>query len=296
MSILVTGATGFVGGALVRRLAQMRQEVHAVVRPQSNVDSLANLEGVKIHRHDGTTKDLCGILNAAAPETVLHLASMFRADHEPSDLDPLIRTNVLFSAQVAEAAVRAGVRRLVNAGTAWQHYCDADYDPVCLYAAAKQACESILEYYARACGLYVITLILSDTYGPGDSRPKLFSLLRNAATRGERLSMSPGEQKLDLVYIDDVVEAFLQAAVRLRTERVEVPQRYAVRTGRALSLREIVARYRDAGGATPVIDWGNRPYRSREVMSPWSGGTTLPGWHAAVALEEGLRRMVAHNV
>ena len=296
ISALITGATGYIGGALARRLASENYEVHAIIRPQSRAERLEGFRGIKTHTHTGSVANLRSIFKEAAPKIVFHLASVFRASHEPSDVAPLIRSNLLFASQVAEAAVGSGVRFMVNTGTSWQHYRDADYDPVCLYAATKQAFESILEYYAGGFGLKVVTLVLSDTYGPGDFRPKLFSSLRNSALRGDRLNMSGGEQKLDLVYIDDVVEAYLKAAVHLQSGKVELPERYAVRTGKALPLREVVSLYKAAGGLVPDIDWGSRPYRPREMMLPWEGGKLLPGWEPAVMLEDGLRRMEAQYV
>lgn len=296
LSVLITGATGYIGGVVARRLASEGYEVHAVVRSQRATEKLARLEGIRIHQHTGAYHDLALTFESAAPDIVFHIASMFRAAHEPMEVDQMIQSNLLFASQVAEAAVRSGVRMMVNTSTSWQHYRDAEYDPVCLYAATKQAFESVLEYYVRACGLKAVTLILSDTYGPGDFRPKLFSLLRDSARRGERLRMSGGEQQLDLVHVDDVATAYLAAAALLSSRQVEAHERYAVRTGRALPLRDVVAMYQAAGGLVPEIEWGSLPYRPREMMTPWSGGRVLPGWRPAVTLEEGLRSMEAPRV
>lgn len=295
-SALITGATGYIGAALARHLASEGCDVHAVVRPQRDNQKLAHLNGIRIHQHAGAYHDLVQIFENAAPDIVFHVASMFRASHEPQEVDQLIQSNLLFASQVAEAAVRSGVRMMVNTSTSWQHYRDAEYDPVCLYAATKQAFESILEYYVRACGLNAVTLVLCDTYGPGDSRPKLFSTLRKAALRKERLRMSGGEQELDLVHVDDVVSAYLAAAARLTSGKVDGHERYAVRTGRSLPLRDVVALYKAAGGLVPEIEWGSLPYRPREMMTPWSGGSALPGWAPSVTLEHGFRSMEERRV
>ena len=90
-----------------------------------------------------------------------------------------------------------GVSKIINTGTFWQHYENREYSPTCLYAATKQAFESILHYYVEAKFLMIITLILFDSYGPSDPRPKLFSLLQEARQSEKVIAMSPGEQKID---------------------------------------------------------------------------------------------------
>jgi nucleoside-diphosphate-sugar epimerase len=267
------------------------REVHLVTRAGSAAQRLAALPGAPvIHQHDGTTDGMLRIVEQAAPTTVFHLASLFLAQHAPEDVEPLIRSNVLFGTQLLEAMARCGVRFLVNAGTSWQHYERQDYRAVCLYAATKQAFEDIARFYADAYALHCITLKLFDTYGPKDPRNKLFALFGRAAASGQRLDMSPGDQRLDLVYIDDVVRAFLQAERLLHTGAAGWAGTYGVGSGRRVTLREIAATYERVTGKRLDIRWGGRRYREREVMEPWQGNT-LPGWAATTDLETGIRWM-----
>lgn len=294
---LITGATGFVGSHLSRRLAARGDALHLVLRPESDRSLLAGLgDHASFHPHDGTTEHLIRIVEEARPDVVFHLASLFVARHEPRDVEPLFRSNLLFATQLAEALARGGVKRCVNVGTAWEHYENADYDPVCLYAATKRAFETLLRFYVERDGLAVVTLTLFDTYGPNDPRPKLFSLLRRAAESGQRLAMSPGEQLIDLVYVDDVIDAFIIAAERLEAGAVVGMENYPVASGQALPLKTVVETYRRVTGTPLDLEWGARPYREREVMTPWSGGQRLPGWVPKTKLEEGIRRMEEADV
>jgi nucleoside-diphosphate-sugar epimerase len=290
---LVTGATGFLGSRLAARLEAEGWEVHAIVRPGSDTALLAEAApGAATHAHDGTTEGLCSIVAEVMPEVVFHLASRFIAEHRTADVESLVASNVVFATQLAEAMNAAGVHRLVNTGTSWQHFEDDAYRPVSLYAATKEAFEAVLGYYTDATPLRAITLKLFDTYGPGDPRPKLFALLRRVAAEGVPLAMSPGEQQLDLVYVDDVMDAFMAAAARLAEGAVRGHERYPVSSGRLIPLRELVDAYARAIGRPIPIEWGGRPYRAREVMTPWRGGDALPGWSPRVPLDEGLRRLV----
>ena len=284
---LLTGATGFIGSHLVRRLHAEGWDTHVIVRPQSEGAALQQtLGGEHVHIHDGTTENMLAIVGTARPTAIFHLASLFLAQHQSKDIVPLIRSNVEFGTQLAEAAAVHKVPHFINTGTAWQHYGDEAYNPVNLYAATKQAMGDILRFYAEAGAFRVTNLELFDTYGPGDARPKLFSVLRQAAASEKPLGMSDGRQLIDLVYIDDVIEAYI-GAERAAGGAFET---YGVSSGSPLPLRQVVELWQRVMGRVVRVEWGARAHRNREVMRPWGGGRLVPGWEVRVKLEEGLRR------
>jgi nucleoside-diphosphate-sugar epimerase len=288
-SAFVTGATGFIGGKLVGRLLAEGQAVHALLRPTSDANLLD--PRVTVHRHDGTMGRLIDALSRAKPDMVFHLASLYLADHKSHQVEPLILSNVFFPAQLAEAMAATGARRLINTGTAWQHFETSEYRPVNLYAATKQACQDLLRYYQDAQGLSVLTLKLFDTYGLGDNRRKLVNLLVDAASSGGGLGMSPGEQIVDLTHVDDVVEAFMLAAARLM-ERPASEESFFV-SGERLSVRDLVSEVEAALGMSVHAEFGKRPYRMREVMThpELSVGSLLPGWQRQRDVKSYVRSM-----
>ena len=297
MRVLFTGATGFVGGHLVKRLLKERHEVHVLVRPTTDLALFGDdLDRIVSHRHDGTTEGMVELVRNVQPDAVIHLASLFLGEHQPGDVDDLIASNVLLSTQLAEAMAANEVQLLINVGTSWQHHEDGDYNPVNFYAATKQAYRSILRYYIETANLKVINLELFDTYGPNDQRGKLFALLDRLRTSGDTLAMSPGDQQLDPVYIDDVSEAFIVALKLLRSDVVQDEETYSVRSQNPIKLKDLVKTYEDATSSTLNIEWGGRPYRAREVMVPWSRGETLPGWSSTVTLQEGIKRILDSDV
>lgn len=290
MKLFLTGATGFIGSQLARRLVAEGHDLAIVVRPDSKLDILrAVLPQIHVHVYDGSYASLLYALEAAQPELVCHVASLFLAQHKPEDVARLVESNLNFPAQLLEAMNQVGIKRLINTGTSWQHFQNESYNPVNLYAATKQAFESLLAYYVEAQDFKAITLKLFDTYGPGDTRPKLFSLLRKTARTGEPLRMSPGEQLLYLVYIDDVLDAFLLAMARL--SEVKKSESYAVSSPERLSLRELTKIYSETVGRPVPVEWGGQPYRSREVLVPWTDHKPVPGWQPKVCLREGIPRM-----
>lgn len=294
MRALVTGASGFIGSHLVRRLANDGAEVHALVRPTSRLSDLP--ASCAVHVIDGEDMGaLAAIIDRAAPDVTFHLAAFVRADHGPDDIVPMLRANLSFGTLLAEALTSRNFNRLVNTGTPWQHFGNAEYEPACLYAATKQAFEDVLAFYGHARGLRIVTLLPADNYGAGDRRNKLLGLLVQALQSGERLDLSPGEQTLDIVHVDDVVEAYVAAARRLLDGQVASSERWAVTSGAGIAMRDLVALVERLAGRPLRVNWGARPYRPREVMTPCRHEAPFPGWTPRWDLERGLRDLLARN-
>jgi len=287
---LVTGATGYVGSNLVRHLLAQAWDVHIITRHDSDLKILDSIiSDITVHQHDETSIGMVEAVKNAQPDIVFHLASLFLAQHKTEDIDALISSNLLFSTQLIEAIAVNGVKYFVNTGTSWQHYNNEDYNPVNLYAATKQAFEDILTYYIEAHGMKATTLVLFDTYGTDDHRSKLISLLWKTAITQQPLAMSPGEQMIDLVHIDDVMRAYTLAADALQNQ-TEGHMHYGVSSGKAMRLIDLVSAFQEATQTTLPITFGERPYRQREVMLTWSKYETVPGWHVEVPFEDGIKQ------
>ena len=293
MKILVTGATGFIGEHLVRKLLHDRHEVHILVRPDTDQEQL---EPTIVHTHLGSTQNMIDTIQDTQPDAVIHLASLFIGEHKSTEVENIINSNVMLSTQLVEAMSVNRVGLLINVGTSWQHYADADYNPVNLYAATKQAFRSLLSFYLETTKLRVINLELFDTFGPNDRRNKLFNLLNRLRLTGETIGMSPGYQYLDPIYIDDVCDAFLVALQRLQSGQVKRSETYSVCSDEPIQLRELVKIYENISNTKLNIEWSGRPYRPREVMTPWSGGVTLPGWSPKISIEDGIRMLLQSYV
>jgi nucleoside-diphosphate-sugar epimerase len=280
---LVTGATGFVGGHLVRHLVDDGWTVDALVR-----DPAAGLpEGVRVHPVPGAIEDLIAVVGELRPEVCFHLATAFRGVHVPEDIEPMVTANIGFGTALAEAVSQAGDCVFLNTGTVWQHYDARPYSPVSLYAATKQAFTDVLRFYEEVAGLPVVTLELTDTYGPGDPRPKLLPILVKAARAGTRLQMTEGTQLIDLLHVDDAVRALLATATGVPGSV------FGASGGDTVTLRELVARFERVSGLEVAVEWGVRAARPREMMRPWMVSGPPPGWSPQVTLDDGIRALLA---
>ena len=291
MKVAVTGGSGFIGRRFVAHLSGRGDTVVAIVRRPP----AAAIAGGRECLYDGTLRHLASVLTVEQPDVVVHLASRFIVQHAPEDIDELVDSNVRFGLQLLEAMRLANARHLVCAGTFWQHFNSAAYRPVNLYAATKQAFEDVCAYYVDAEGFTATHLRLFDVYGPGDERPKLMQYLVECARSGQSLNMSPGEQYLDLVHVDDVVTAFARAVDRQAAGEATGSEVFAVSGGQRVTLRELVSRINRIVGRPLNVTFGGRPYRPREIMQPWQGDG-VPGWTPRLTLDEGLREMLGARV
>lgn len=288
--VLVTGATGYVGRNLTAALVKSGWVVHAAVRAADAVLP----SGVLRHALDGSYAAIDAAVRHSRPDVVLHTASSVLVSHGAEDIPELINSNVTFPTQLLEAMIAHGVTRFVDTGTSWQHFNpEAAYSPTNLYAATKQAFQDICQFYVEAHDLSAIQLKLFDVYGPHDQRSKIVPLLLQIAHSGETIAMSGGAQRMDMVFIDDVVAAYIAAANRLMPADQARFESYTVRGGDVFTLRQIVEELQTQIGRPLNIEWGGRAYRDREVMEPWSQHRPLPGWLPHVSLPEGLRRVVS---
>jgi hypothetical protein len=134
-------------------------------------------------------------VESVRPDVGIHLATHSVAEHQPAAIVSLASSNIGFPVRLVEALAGAGCRSLINASTAWQHVCRPAYRSRSLYVATKQASEDILPYCTDSALLQVCTLILFDTYGPGDRRQKFVPALAHTVRTGHKMNTGSGEQQ-----------------------------------------------------------------------------------------------------
>lgn len=286
--VLITGITGYIGSNLSRRLLP-DYEVYGLVREPLNMTYLSDIkEKIQFLFYDGTQESMAATLKACQPDLVYHLATFYTGAHGPEQTPKLVASNITMGAYLLEAMADCGCSALVYASTIMAHYQRREYCPLNLYAATKQAFSDLLAYYTDAGLLRAVTLVISDTYGPGDYRPKILNLVKQAVESGERIALSSGRQIYDVVYIDDVVSAFQTAGKCLLQGKFHNDV-FQVAPDEPVSLRETVEKMLQVNDLTLDAGWGERPPAEREITTLIRLYPTPPGWKPNVSLEEGLK-------
>ena len=272
MKILVSGATEFIGKNLVKRLLKENNTVHALARPSTDLDSLE--KNVLPYVFDGDAAKLTAFMQKEKFDGVVHLASLvLPGEHTPEQIKVLIDSNVLFATLLLEASAKSKTPWFINTGTFWQHYEGKKYSPVNLYAATKQAFEDIAEYYIETTDIDFVTIKLNDTFGPFDTRPKIFNLWTKIDRTGEKLAMSPGEQIIDMSHVDNIVDGYMHMTGILSADKKKKQKgkSFFIHSDERMPLKKLARVFERLSKGKLNIDWGGRPYRLREVMVPCTG-------------------------
>ncbi len=290
--ILVTGATGFIGQRLVRRLAEIGAESWAGVYPGEASERIADLP-LQIERVSLDMRDVESARQAvedSAPDLVFHLAAVGVTD---PTVDPslALAVNAGGTVHLLEALRKQDVQRVVLVGTCYEYGAREaieGLDPFNAYAASKVAAWAFGRMYWRAHGLPIVIARLFQVYGPGQPAHTLIPTAIRAALAGEDFSMTPGEQERDFIYVEDVVAGLLATAQAPEIEG----QSLDLGTGVARPVRQVVEQVWQLAGGTGQIRPGALPYRPGEVMSLVADvdrTARLSGWRSTTSLEEGLR-------
>ena len=290
MKIYLTGATGFIGKALVKKLVLEGHKVTVSVRKKTEKVFPKHIIPHYVD-YSSIEKDIIFFKNQNY-DGVIHLASLFLNDHKSADLHKLIDSNLKFGLHILECATKSKVKWFINTGTYWQHFENISYSPVNLYSATKQAFEDLAAYYTQLDLIKFVTLKLFDTYGPNDTRKKIFNIWYEYAESGKQLEMSPGEQLIDISYIDDVINAYTILANHLNSafSIIDNCESYFIKAEKRYTLRYLSRIFEEVSRKKLNIIWGGRKYKKREIMIPYSGGKTVPGWTPMVSIKTGIKK------
>jgi len=289
MKILVTGATGFIGQNLVNLLLSRNYEIHCIVRANSDTSKIN--PKASIFKYDDDIDSLDTFFKKENFDGVIHLASLFLQSHTNKDIAHLIASNIKFGTELLEVCKQSNVKWFINTGTFWQNYENKGYNPVNLYAATKEAFEMVAKYYTQTSDIIFTTIKINDTFGPNDTRNKVFNLWNKIAETGEPLEMSAGEQIIDISYIEDVISAFDKLVKHLNSnQRNEFHNKeFVVTNYEKLSLKDLARIYEETTNSKLNIIWGAKPYREREVMIPYNQGQIVPDWKQKHTLKEAIK-------
>jgi nucleoside-diphosphate-sugar epimerase len=298
--VVITGATGFVGANLAGQMLADGHEVHLLLRPGHK---RWRIEPIREHvrMHVVALQDEEGLANALSlvePDWVFHLAA-YGAYPTETDFREMVSTNVLGTANLVRASLRAGFESFVNAGSS-SEYGLKDHAPLETdrlepnsdYAVTKAAATHLCSRLGRSEDANITTLRLYSAYGPWEEPSRLIPNLAIQGLEGRLPNLASPSIARDFVYVDDVVDAFVLTAEDPRPESGAVLN---VGTGVETSLREIVSVAREVLNIDAAPAWDSMEPRAWDtetwVANPGRIRERL-GWHPKYSLKQGFERFI----
>jgi UDP-glucose 4-epimerase len=287
--VLVTGATGFLGRHLCRRLLDLGARVHALTRDAGT--ERPDLPGVTWHRGDLTNADTVGhTVGGVAPAVVFHLASDVQGRRESALALPMLDANTRAAVAVMTAAHDLPGCRVVLAGSIEEP--QGDEAPCSPYAAAKAAATGYARLFHSQWDLPVTVLRIAMVYGPDQpDTGKLVPYVVRCLLDGAAPALSSGTRPVDWVYVDDVCDALLRAATRPGAAGAVVD----VGSGQTATVADVVTELADLAGYRGRLGFGDVTDRRHDVAHVADPGPAAQhlGWRARTPLRDGLARTLA---
>ena len=282
MRVLVTGASGFIGRKLVERLVLEKNEV-AIYSRKIACDFP---EPAKIFA--GEINALTESIQSFAPNYVFHLAGLSIYPKNADDRESLWEANVLFGAKLVEILKNNKNVVFVNFNTSLAYQGIGIY-PHSYYAMTKACFSQSLSYYTEKNYFTVFNLIFYNVYGVNDTTKRAINYIIDSLDANKPVLMSPGEQILDFIHVDDVI----QLCVELLKQTPSIPKEdIHVGTGRGITLKETAHLISALSGKQTNIEFGGLPYRDDEKMVNIAPIENNRFWKSTISIEQGFLSLI----
>lgn len=293
--ILITGATGFVGANLLKRLVAMGLPVAIIIRKKSDTWRINDIiSQVNIFYADLTEAEAVKkAIKAIKPRTIFHLAA-YGAYPFQKDPEKIYQTNLLSTLNLMQACSESGFDIFINTGSSSEYgtknqpMAETDLlEPNSHYAIAKASQTLLCEHYSREKNLPIVTLRLFSVYGPYEEPTRLIPTLVINCLRGQDLSLASPATARDFIYIDDVINIYLQAA---QNQNI-AGQIINVGTGKQGTLNQVVDRVVELTQARVAKQWGTdagRPFDTNIWVANNKKLSALLNYQPRFNLSEGL--------
>jgi nucleoside-diphosphate-sugar epimerase len=299
---LVTGASGFIGSHLTRRLLDVGAEVHALTSVVSSVypTRLVELRD-RLTLHEASLTDrgaLESMATAVKPEYIFHLGAYTHVGKSWQRVDECVQVNVQGTVNLLMALAPHGYKRFLNTGTS-EIYGDIEVPfrepdqphPISPYSVSKYAAEEYCRLFAESYSWPIVRVRPFNAYGPAQSPDRVIPEIITRAFRGERLRMTQGKQTREFNYVEDLAEGFVQLATAPDIDG----ELFNLGCGVDVSMREVATTILELMGNPVEAEFGALPDRPTEIWEmrcDASKAMERVGYTPRTSLEDGLARTI----
>lgn len=300
--VLITGATGFIGSHLVKRLVMVGANVNILVKKEDDCFHIQDiLKGLNVWC--GDLKEYQSVYSCVAdvrPQIVFHLAASRDVTRDIKLVDQMIDINVKGTINLLKAILERKVALdcFINTGTCEEYgdapvpFCEDHREvPVSPYSASKVATSYFCQMIHRTEGLPIVTLRPFLTYGPHQDIDMFIPSVIYHCLRGKDFSMTAGDQTREFNYITDIVDAYLLAA----TNKAVFGQIINIGNGVEFRIKEVAQKIIQITGSSIRLLAGKLPKRAGEASRFFccnDKAKNILGWLPKVDLDSGLKETI----
>jgi CDP-paratose synthetase len=282
-TILISGATGFLGSNLLKRLVDQNYKVVILKRSFSNTERIVNyVKKIKSYDIDKVNLEKCFLENNI--DVFIHCAT----DYGRKKIDPMqiIDANLIFPLKLIEIAVKNNCKFFLNTDTVLDKRVNS-------YSLSKTQFLDWFKIYSDKA--ICINIVLEHFYGPFDDKSKFVSsIIKKLINNESHINLTLGEQKRDFIYIDDVVDAF-SIILKNVPKMKQGFYSYEIGAGKMISIKKIVTIIKElTGNSITNLNFGAIPYRINEIMEPKMDINPIKkiGWKPKTNLTKGLKNTI----
>jgi nucleoside-diphosphate-sugar epimerase len=283
-TILLTGATGFLGSHLLKKLVSL-DIYNLVVLKRSISNTFRISEAIeKVQTYDLDKISLETVFAHHKVDYILHCATDYGRKNSPVQL--IIEANLLLPLKLLELGKQNGIKSFINTDTILDKRINA-------YSLSKKQFKEWLNLSKNS--LACVNIALEHFFGPGDDKTKFSSYIIDSLLRGvESIDLTKGEQQRDFIYIDDCVDAFLTIIDYVKNLTSGFYE-FEIGTNQPVTIKDFVLLIKELSGNTAtVLNFGALPYRENEVMECRTNTEPICklGWAPKFSLKLGLLKTI----
>lgn len=292
---LITGATGFIGSCLLRRLIDSGETVSIIIRKDAKLWRIKDiLSRVDCHISDLSSSDeLKNILKIAKPDIIYHLAT-YGAYSYQKEPDKIITTNILGTWNLLKAASSIEYELFVNTGSSSEYgfkdlpMKETDLLEPASYYAVTKCSQTLLSFHiARDEKKPIVTIRPFSVYGPYEEPARFIPAIMKSLYCKEPIKLVSPETVRDYIYIDDLTNAYLSV-----DQLKKFPgETFNIGTGVQTSIKDVLKIAVKATGRTTDFQWGAmkpRMWDTTNWVADVSKAKKLLDWYPKIDLQNGL--------
>ena len=317
MRVFLTGASGFVGANIARRLLKEGHEVHVSIRKATMVPKAPSVSGnqrlpnnawrledilSELNTHEVDITDLPGlsrVIKEISPEGIIHMATYGAYPTVQRDLQKILDTNLTGTINLVRACEQIRYDVFINTSSSSEYGLanksmneDDLPKPIDYYGATKTGATMFCQAHTRITGAPIITTRLFSVYGPYEEPIRLVPSTIRKCLRNDKLEFTQGMQRRDFIYTSDVEDAYLHLLKRpdLKGDILNIG------TGTQRTVKEIVGAIIKETDTKSEPGWGalqTRQFESFNWVADMAKTNNLLKWKAKRSMEDGIRHTVA---